>query len=190
MRAGVSDAGVQLQEPTGSVGATVCRGLDESSQGIVEADGCLRDTLAELVPGGESVLACDHRLRVMEGEGTTELLAAGAGECWKDPESAEGGRVPGPRGAKQFLRLASELIEIGVFGQGAVGHKVLHAQAAVRKLASTENDVPSPLVMMGGLCPSRGPASAPKRRGSMPSPARRVKPVAAESRPLDVPGGP
>jgi hypothetical protein len=73
---------------------------------------------AQRIPRVEAVLACDHRLSVMQGEidgaELSSRLACEGGEPAKTFQSAG---VCGTRGVQQRLRLLLELFEIRPLGE-------------------------------------------------------------------------
>ena len=111
------DPRMEREQPLGAIGATVGRRLDEQVHGGAEFERELLDALAQRVPGVESMLARDDRLRVVERERPSRQIGVGrAGERREDAESCEGGGVVRAGGAQQIFRLPLELLEIRALG--------------------------------------------------------------------------
>lgn len=69
--------------------------------------------LAQRIPRLEAVLACNHRLRVVQGKADgTELGAGLASEGGEKAKAFQSGRVCGTRGVQQRFGLFLELFEI------------------------------------------------------------------------------
>lgn len=155
---------MEREQPQRAIGTIARRGLDELLGRGIERERELFDAFAQIVPRGEPVLACHHRLRVVQREAAArEGFVGCAGECRQDVEACECGDIVRTRGLQQVLRLPLELFEIRTLGKLPVRHVTSMLRPAVRKLASTETTVRIVLVLAGGLSPSRGPAGAPER---------------------------
>src|SRR5262249_48299385 len=113
----VRDAWMEREEPLGALGATIGCRLNELLQCGAELQGQLLDALTEGIPRVESMLARDHRLRVVRREGAARQIGVrGVSECGEDAESRARRGFVRARGAEQVLRLPLELLEIGALG--------------------------------------------------------------------------
>ena len=118
VEAGARDPWMQRKQPLGAIAASVCRGLDELLDGRAEFEVQFFDALAKPIPRVESVLASDHRLRVVKCDwGALELIVRSAFERREDAESRKSRAVACAGGMKEILCQSLELFEVGAFGE-------------------------------------------------------------------------
>ena len=109
---------MEREQPLRAAGRAAGGAADELVDRRVERQRARLDFFAQRVPGRESVLARDRRLRVVQRQiGGADLVEGLARERGQDGESAERVGVARLRGVEQRLRLLLQLFEIRTGGQ-------------------------------------------------------------------------
>ncbi len=131
------DPGMQREQPFGAAGGAAGGAPDELVDGGVERERARVDLVAQRVPGRESVLACDHGLRVVQRERElAELGSTLSGEGGQHGEASQRRRILRRRGVQQRLGLLLQLFEIRTIGKCARRHTTSMLEPVVRKQAA------------------------------------------------------
>src|SRR5436309_1060094 len=156
----VRDPRVQCEHPLGAIVAAVRRRFEELVQRGVELERDRFNVVVQRVPGGETVLACDHGLRIVQGMRLARL--------------------------EKLLRLAFELVEIWTWGELLGSHKASMLNAGGPQ-AGQQGDNRAMIRSVGWTQSFARTRVRPERVGTMASGGLVVKRRAARTSP---PGAP